>query len=48
MPHPPGKGPTRFRVKTTRSGKKVRLGFRGSKVVEAKRLRSRTRARKKR
>jgi hypothetical protein len=38
MPHPPGKKPTRYRVKTTRSGKKVRLGFRGGKVAEAKRL----------
>lgn len=29
---------TRFRVKTTKSGKKVRLGFKGNKVVETKRL----------
>ena len=38
MPHRPGKKPTRFRVRTTKSGKKVRLGFRGGKVVETKRL----------
>lgn len=29
---------TRYRVKTTRDGKKVRLAFRGSKVIEAKNL----------
>jgi hypothetical protein len=28
----------RYGVKTTKSGKKVRLAFRGKKVVEAKRL----------
>lgn len=28
----------RYRVKTTKSGKKVRLAFRGNKVVEAKSL----------
>ena len=32
-------GMPRFRVKTTKSGKKVRLAFCGKKVVEAKRLR---------
>jgi hypothetical protein len=35
MPLGPG---IRYRVKTTKSGKKVRLAFRGNKVVEAKRL----------
>jgi hypothetical protein len=35
MPQPKG---TRYRVKTTRSGKKVRLAFRGGEVIEAKRL----------
>lgn len=29
---------TRFRVKTTKSGKRVRLAFRNGKVIEAKRL----------
>jgi len=28
----------RYRVKTTKGGKKVRLAFKGSKVVEAKNL----------
>lgn len=28
----------RYRVKTTKSGKKVRLAFRGNKMVEAKSL----------
>ena len=28
----------RYRVKTTKSGKKVRLAFKGNKVVEAKNL----------
>jgi hypothetical protein len=36
VPHPPGKGPTRYRWKTTKTGKKIRLGFRGGKVVETK------------
>jgi hypothetical protein len=36
MPHPPGKGPTRYRWKKTKSGKKIRLGFRGNRVVETK------------
>jgi hypothetical protein len=35
MPVPKG---TRFRVKTTKSGKKVRLAFKDGKVIEAKRL----------
>jgi hypothetical protein len=35
---PLGKG-VRYRVKTTKTGKKVRLAFKGKKVVEAKRLR---------
>ena len=30
----------RFRVKTTKSGKKVRLAFKGNKVVEAKNLKT--------
>ncbi len=34
---PLGKG-VRFRVKTTKTGKKVRLAFKGKKVVEAKNL----------
>lgn len=34
---PLGKG-VRYRVKTTKSGKKVRLAFKGNKVVEAKEL----------
>ena len=34
---PLGKG-VRYRVKTT-NGKKVRLAFRGNKVIEAKKLR---------
>ena len=33
MPLPPG---TRYRVKTTKSGKKVRLAFKGNKVIEVK------------
>ena len=33
----------RYRVKTTRKGKKVRLAFRGNKVVEAKRLKKKRR-----
>lgn len=37
MPLGPG---VRYRVKTTKSGKKVRLAFKGKKVVEAKRLES--------
>jgi len=36
----PLKGRVRYRVKTTRGGKKVRLAFRGGKVVEAKNLKS--------
>ncbi len=35
MPIPKG---TRFRVKTTKSGQKVRLAFKGGKVIEAKKL----------
>lgn len=34
------KGKPRFRVKITKSGKKVRLAFCGNKVVEAKRLKA--------
>lgn len=30
----------RYRVTTTKSGKKVRLAFKGNKVVEAKNLKS--------
>ena len=30
----------RYRVKTTESGKKVRLAFKGSKVIEAKNLKT--------
>lgn len=30
----------RYRVKTTKGGKKVRLAFRGKKVVEAKNLKT--------
>lgn len=35
MPVPKG---TRFRVKTTKSGKKIRLAFKNNKVIEAKRI----------
>jgi hypothetical protein len=35
MPVPPG---TRYRVKITKSGGKVRLAFHGDQVVEAKKL----------
>jgi len=35
MPTPPG---TRFRVKTTEGGKKIRLAFKNNKVIEAKKL----------
>lgn len=35
MPVPKG---TRFRVKTTKTGKKVRLAINKGKVIEAKRL----------
>ncbi len=38
MPVPKG---TRFRVKTTSTGKKIRLAFKGGKVIEAKRLKGR-------
>ena len=31
-------GNVRYRVKTTKSGKKIRLAFRGKKVIEAKKL----------
>ena len=34
----PIKGNVRYRVKTTKSGKKVRLAFKGNKVVETKNL----------
>ena len=35
----PLKGPIRYRVKTTKTGKKLRLAFKGKKtVVEAKNL----------
>ena len=37
MPLPKG---TRFRVKTTKTGKKVRLAFKGNKVIEAKNLKT--------
>ncbi len=30
----------RYRVKTTKSGKQVRLAFKGAKVIEAKNLKS--------
>jgi len=35
MPLPKG---TKYRVKTTKSGKKIRLAFKGNKVIEAKKL----------
>ncbi len=35
MPLGPG---VRYRVKTTKSGKRVRLAFRGKKVIEAKNI----------
>jgi len=35
MPLPKG---TRFRVKTTKSGKRIRLAFKGGKVIEAKNI----------
>lgn len=37
MPVPKG---TRFRVKTTKSGKKIRLAFKNNKVIETKRLKA--------
>lgn len=37
MPLGPG---VKFRVKTTSSGKKVRLAFKGKKVIEAKNMKS--------
>jgi len=37
MPTPKG---TRFRVKTTKSGEKIRLAFKGKKVIEAKNLKT--------
>jgi hypothetical protein len=37
MPLPPG---TRYRVKTTKKGKKVRLAFKDGEVVEAKNLKT--------
>jgi hypothetical protein len=37
MPLPKG---TRFRVTTTKSGKKVRLAFRNGKVIEAKNIKT--------
>ena len=36
---PLGKG-VRFRVKTTKSGKKIRLAFKNNRVIEAKNLES--------
>ena len=36
---PLGKG-VRYRVKTTKTGKKVRLAFKGRHVIEAKNLKS--------
>jgi len=38
MPTKCKKGKPRYRVKTTKTGKRVRLAFCGKKVVEAKRL----------
>ena len=38
MPIKCKRGKPRFRVKKTKTGKKVRLAFCGKKVVEAKRL----------
>lgn len=35
MPVPKG---TRFRVKTTKSGQRIRLAFKGNKVIETKKL----------
>jgi len=37
MPLGPG---VKYRVKTTKTGKKVRLAYRGSKVIEAKNLKT--------
>ncbi|MBE3142622.1 MAG: hypothetical protein IMZ61_01680 [Planctomycetes bacterium] len=37
MPLPKG---TRVRVKTTKTGKKIRLAFRDNKVIEAKNLKT--------
>jgi len=34
---PFGKG-VRYRVKTTKTGKRIRLAFRGNKVIEAKNI----------
>jgi hypothetical protein len=36
---PLGKG-VRYRVKTTKSGKEIRLAFKGGKVIEAKNLKT--------
>ena len=36
MPVPKG---TKFRVRTTKAGKRIRLAIKGGKVIEAKRLR---------
>ena len=36
---PLGKG-VRYRVKKTKSGKKIRLAFKGKKVIEAKNLKT--------
>jgi hypothetical protein len=44
MPIPKG---ARVRVKTTKTGKKIRLVFKGNKVIEAKRLHSKKKHRKK-
>ena len=38
MPIKCKKGKPRYRVKTTKSGKRVRLAFCGNKVIEAKKL----------
>ena len=38
----------RYRVKTTKTGKKVRLAFCGNKVVEAKKLGKRKKKKKRR
>ncbi|KKN69047.1 hypothetical protein LCGC14_0445190 [marine sediment metagenome] len=43
MPVPRG---TRFRVKRTKSGKRVRLAFKNNKVIEAKRLGGKRRGRR--
>lgn len=43
MPLPKG---TRYRVKTTKNGKKVRLAFKNGKVIEAKPMKKKRKKKK--